>query len=200
MRNIQRIILEFVWGGDETTNVRHRMAEKVLYQKKTDGGLGLISLQAQTEAFVAKMVRWAYTPGVRDVSRSGKTGTYARLHEAGIEEIGDITADGRTTLPLHRAANPSLPLTPLISRAYDRLSDSTPKHTASFQADSRYLASPLLAPIWCIQIKDNAPSTDAQVSFKDAAMAYRIDQGKLPAKIEDLPREADWSKVPVAMY
>ncbi|KAL3690477.1 hypothetical protein R1sor_016786 [Riccia sorocarpa] len=63
IRNLEMMVLKYVWGGDETTNKRHKVAEEILHQRKSDGGMELMSLQAQTQAFAAKTVPWAYTPG-----------------------------------------------------------------------------------------------------------------------------------------
>ncbi|KAL3702536.1 hypothetical protein R1sor_020558 [Riccia sorocarpa] len=62
-KSIENIILQYVWGGDEDTRTRHRVDKKVLHQRKRDGGLGLMSWQAQAQAFAAKYIRWAYVPG-----------------------------------------------------------------------------------------------------------------------------------------
>ncbi|KAL3685602.1 hypothetical protein R1sor_003624 [Riccia sorocarpa] len=63
IRALEGLILRFIWGGDEHSKSRHRVAETILHQPKREGGLGLISLQAQVQAFSAKTIRWAYVPG-----------------------------------------------------------------------------------------------------------------------------------------
>ncbi|KAL3687123.1 hypothetical protein R1sor_013432 [Riccia sorocarpa] len=65
IRQIETTILKYVWGGKDTTNRRHRVTETILHQRKKDGGLGLMSIhiQAQAQAFIAKMIRWSFTPG-----------------------------------------------------------------------------------------------------------------------------------------
>ncbi|KAL3689068.1 hypothetical protein R1sor_015377 [Riccia sorocarpa] len=63
MRNIEALILRYIWGGNEVSKARHRVAEKILHLRRKDGGLGLMSLQAQAQAFTAKLIRWAYIPG-----------------------------------------------------------------------------------------------------------------------------------------
>ncbi|KAL3682785.1 hypothetical protein R1sor_000807 [Riccia sorocarpa] len=54
LRKIEGLILRYVWGGNEAKKSRHRVTEKILHQGKIDGGLGLMSLQAQVQAFTAK--------------------------------------------------------------------------------------------------------------------------------------------------
>ncbi|KAL3689494.1 hypothetical protein R1sor_015803 [Riccia sorocarpa] len=63
IRALEGLIRRFIRGGDENSKSRHHVAETILHQPKRDGGLGLISLQAQVQAFSAKTIRWAYVPG-----------------------------------------------------------------------------------------------------------------------------------------
>ncbi|KAL3675310.1 hypothetical protein R1sor_025258 [Riccia sorocarpa] len=63
LRTLETLILRYVWGGTDYVKKRHRVSEKLLHQRKEDGGLGLMSLQAQIQAFTAKTIRWAYSPG-----------------------------------------------------------------------------------------------------------------------------------------
>ncbi|KAL3697663.1 hypothetical protein R1sor_011739 [Riccia sorocarpa] len=238
IRSIETIILRFVWGGNESTKRRHRVAESILHQKKKDGGLGLMSLQAHAQAFTAKLVRWAYIPGthplkewlqanfnsianlrwgsshftwistpskgvwpalsplllhicrmwqntvkflaplqhlplepwkrlslwgpkttgVRNQARQAKTGPTQRLKQAGVEEIGQITADGRSALPLQQVALTTLQLNPHTHRAYARIIDSTPMHAASYRCNSQFAVTRMDDPRWCVWLTDNAPA------------------------------------------
>ncbi|KAL3676999.1 hypothetical protein R1sor_026947 [Riccia sorocarpa] len=230
IRSIEALILRYIWGGNEDTKLRHRVAEVILYQKKSEGGLGLMSLQAQLLAFTAKTVRWAYTPGthplktwllakfdsiaklrlslwgpktpgVRNVTRTAKTGPNARLKVAGVEEIGHITHDGITDTPLQAAAYPNLPLTQPNCRAYNRLVQTTPAFTAQYRSNSQYVITNDTMSTWCFRLKDDAPADDTQVTAAHAASAFKINGATLvPASIRDLPTEASWIRAPVASF
>ncbi|KAL3675471.1 hypothetical protein R1sor_025419 [Riccia sorocarpa] len=276
------MILSFVWGGDETTTKRHRVAEKLLHQREKDGGLRLISLQAQTHAFLTKLVRsrmngsyipdehplkawmiaqfqsiaslrwgsshftwvtspskgswpplspillhickfWQSTakllgplhelplhpwkrlsiwgpklPGVRNITRSAKGGSFARLKDAGVEELGDLTADGTTTLPLHITAAQLSPTPPVLLRAFDRIIQSTPKHSAAYRCSSRFALSNA-DPITCIKLKDDAPLEDNQLNATHAAVAFSVQGTQLiPTHSREMPRHSEWVRVPVA--
>ncbi|KAL3689674.1 hypothetical protein R1sor_015983 [Riccia sorocarpa] len=281
LRALETLILRYVWGGDESTKAGHKVAEKVLHQPKNEGGLGLMFMQAQTQAFVAKTIQWALTPGthplkawlrakfsaiaelrwgstlhtwitspskgawpvlsllirhicniwqgtakllgpleqlplqqwrrlavwgpktpgVRNTTRSASTGTNATLKRAGIEVLGDITVDGSTTIPLHSALNNALPLTTIVTRAYDRIIDSTPKHNASYRCPSQFAITPVGLPLWCIWLKDEAPSSDSEIKLSHARAGFRLSQDNLlPTNLRDLPPTAEWTRAPVATY
>ncbi|KAL3692894.1 hypothetical protein R1sor_006545 [Riccia sorocarpa] len=278
LRSIEKMVLKFIWGGTEDTNTRHRVAEAILHQKKSDGGLGLISLQAQTIAFAAKIVRWAYvpgthplktwlqtqfqaiaskrwdsshltwvatpsrevwptifplllhicslwqsaakllaplqhlpltpwktlsiwgpkTPGVRNVTRSATGRVFARLKGAGIENLGVITHDGTTSIPLHLAATTEIALVQTNLKAYERILDSTPKHTASLSRPSQFAISLLPDPLYCIKLKHEAPQEDSSINTSHAGAAFQVRGTELiTAHTRDLPPTAKWSRAPV---
>ncbi|KAL3681179.1 hypothetical protein R1sor_024135 [Riccia sorocarpa] len=279
LRKIENLVLRFIWGGTEAAKTRHRVAEKVLHQSKKDGGLGLLSLQAQAQAFVAKTIRWAYslgthplknwlihkfdaiadlrwatshhtwitspsrgvwpplsplmrhicqtwqatstllrpldqlplrpwrllsvwgpkTKGVRDNTRSAKIGPFARLKAAGIQDLGDLTADGKVVTPIQEMSNPAALLIPTNLKALERIIDTTPIHSAGYRDASLYMASLNTTPIWCIRLADNAPTEDSQLNHTHAKAAYWILEGKLiPDNRQNLPTDAVWTRVPVA--
>ncbi|KAL3680946.1 hypothetical protein R1sor_023902 [Riccia sorocarpa] len=80
-------------------------------------------------------------------------GPNARLKNAGIEDIGDISQDGRTILPLHLAVAPYIQISAIDNRAYDRITLSTPIHTASYRCSSKFLVSPPTNPTTAMRKK-----------------------------------------------
>ncbi|KAL3682636.1 hypothetical protein R1sor_000658 [Riccia sorocarpa] len=210
-RKIEALITRYVWGGNEDTKKRHRVAEKILHQRKSDGGLGLMSLQAQTMKLLSplsqlpllpwlKISVWGpKTAGVRDTTRSARTGSFARLKQAGIEDIGDITVDGISCLLIQAAVNTSLSITTAIQTAYEKVTDSTPKHRASFRCSSLFAITPPTAPQWCIRLKDEAPTEDSLISAAYASAAFKVIGNTLsPANIRDVPATAEWIRAPIA--
>ncbi|KAL3679780.1 hypothetical protein R1sor_022736 [Riccia sorocarpa] len=223
IRSIERAILTYVWGGNENTRVRHRIAEKILHQRKADGGLGLMSLQAQTQACVAKQVRWAFSPGSHPLKAwllhkfnsialqrwgasehtwilspakgswspmSALSGSFARLKSAGIQELGDITTDGKAALPLTIAPPPGSPQPLLLSKAYERIVDSTPRHSSSFRCPSKFAATPANNPTWV-----RTPPTRLLLSWEDkasiiASLQWKDQSGFLSAPNANIRRIA----------
>ncbi|KAL3699016.1 hypothetical protein R1sor_017038 [Riccia sorocarpa] len=90
LRKLETLILWFVLGGNESTKTWHRVVETILHQKRQNGGIGLLSLQAQVQAFAAKTIR---------------------LKAAGLEDIGCITTDGNTSRDIHEATTAPINLT-----------------------------------------------------------------------------------------
>ncbi|KAL3682200.1 hypothetical protein R1sor_000222 [Riccia sorocarpa] len=114
------------------------------------------------------------TPGVRNVTRSAATGSFARLREAGITVIGDITMDGTTSKHIQEIA-PQLSSSTLICRAYDRILDSSPKHAAGFRTASKFAVSKghSSEPTWALKLKDDAPTDDRILNTSHATTGYQ---------------------------
>ncbi|KAL3682578.1 hypothetical protein R1sor_000600 [Riccia sorocarpa] len=219
LRKIEALVLRFIWGGTVTTKTGHRVAERILHQRKSEGGLGLISLQAQAYAFVAKTIR-AYTPGTHPLKdwmlanfeaiaklrwntshyTSAAGGSFARLQTAGIHEIGDISADGSTAKHIQLAIDPALRLTPAINKAFDKIIETTPKHTASYRCASLFMTAPAGNPLWCIRLNEDAPREDASITITHAKAAFQVaeDSKLLPIRYTDLPPLLTWARAPVA--
>ncbi|KAL3692352.1 hypothetical protein R1sor_006003 [Riccia sorocarpa] len=121
--------------------------------------------------------------------------------QAGIQVLGDLTNNGTICLPLRQAASFPTSITPALTKAYDRLLDSTPKHTATFSNPSLFSVTPTDLPRWCCRLKDDAPDEDAMINRSHASAAFEVKHGKLvPAKIHDLPEGAVWHRAPVATF
>ncbi|KAL3702291.1 hypothetical protein R1sor_020313 [Riccia sorocarpa] len=281
IRHIERLVLIYVWGGNEDSKRRHRVAENILHQKKTHGGLGLMSLHAQMQAFAVKTIRWALTPGthplkawllasfdsisatrwgsthltwlsspskgkwpplspillhicqlwqtsakllqplqqlplqlwtrlsiwgpkvtgVWNISRSAITGSNARLKNAGICVIADITSDGRSIIPLQQAAGHELQITDNISRAYLKITATTPHHAVAFRSASGFATSPSTDPMWVIKLKDETPNDDSQIGRSHATAAFIVSQdGLQQTDLSNVPIEASWNRAPVATF
>ncbi|KAL3676620.1 hypothetical protein R1sor_026568 [Riccia sorocarpa] len=282
LRNLEKLILSYVWGGNETTHKCHRVAENLLHQRKQDGGLGLISLQAQMQSFLAKLLRWAYVPGahplkawliaqfnavallrwgathytwvtspskgswptlspimlhvckmwqstakllaplhdlpllawkklslwgpkvqgVRNISRSATRGPLARLNEAGVDELGHITLDGSTGLSIQEVLASQTPTHPGTVRAFERVIQTTPKHTATYRCPSRFAVSSGITQVFCIQLTEDAPAEDTQLLTAHALAAFRIQDTRLIPNtlriLQDLPPDTQWTRIPVA--
>ncbi|KAL3676801.1 hypothetical protein R1sor_026749 [Riccia sorocarpa] len=268
-------------GGTANNSSRHRVAEVILHQKKQDGGLGLLSIQAQAQAFVAKLIRWTFTPGqhplkawvqaafesvanlrwgashltwmstpskgswppmsplmlhickvwqatakflgpmdqlpllswkkleiwgpktagVRNMTRSATRGFNARLKLAGIQELGDLTDDGSTYKDILRAATPNSALPPAACRAYNKVVESTPKHSATYRRPFHYVTTLDRPPTWCFKLKDEAPTDITMINTSHAKAAYLIQLDALiPAPISMLPEEVMWTPAQVASF
>ncbi|KAL3693174.1 hypothetical protein R1sor_006825 [Riccia sorocarpa] len=139
--------------------------------------------------------------GVRNISRSATTGSNARLKSAGICVIADITSDGRSTIPLQQAACPELQLTDNISRAYLKITATTPHHAAAYRSASGFATSPSTDPMWVIKLKDETPNDDSQIGHSHATAAFIVSQvGLQPTDLSNVPTEASWNRAPVATF
>ncbi|KAL3682626.1 hypothetical protein R1sor_000648 [Riccia sorocarpa] len=90
--------------------------------------------------------------GVRSITRSAKAGPFAALKAAGIEDIGHVTLDGQSTIPLRQPAPPQAPFLPPTTRAYDRVRETTPTYSATHQNASQYAVTPPHTPMWGIKL------------------------------------------------
>ncbi|KAL3689583.1 hypothetical protein R1sor_015892 [Riccia sorocarpa] len=55
--------------------------------------------------------------------RSARGGSFATLKSCGIEELGDVTLDGRTIIPLQQIPIPAVHITTAMSNAFERIAD-----------------------------------------------------------------------------
>ncbi|KAL3692130.1 hypothetical protein R1sor_005781 [Riccia sorocarpa] len=113
----------------------------------------------------------------------------------------ETPSDGSITIPPHSALNNAFPLTAIVTRAYDRIIDSTPKHNTSYRCPSQFAITPVGLPLWCIWLKDEAPSSDSEIKLSHARAGFRLSQDNLmPTNLRDLPPTAEWTRAPVATY
>jgi hypothetical protein len=57
LKALQKKVNSFVWAG-QRQSARHRVDEQTICMPKKDGGLGIISIMAQTSALAGKMFTW----------------------------------------------------------------------------------------------------------------------------------------------
>ncbi|KAL3694868.1 hypothetical protein R1sor_008519 [Riccia sorocarpa] len=140
--------------------------------------------------------------GVHNIARLAASGSFARLKAAGIEDLGDITADGRAATPLLLAAQLIPSINSLLNKAYDRIVDSTPRHTASYRSSSHIAVYPTENPRWGIRLCEGAPDEDIRINSSHAAAVYKIDNDRIfcSVNIRDLPTISSWHRAPVASF
>ncbi|KAL3701105.1 hypothetical protein R1sor_019127 [Riccia sorocarpa] len=66
---IEKKVVNFVWSG-ASLDTRHRAATKIIIQKQSEGGLGLLSLTKQYTTFAARTIRWAFQPGEHPMQKT----------------------------------------------------------------------------------------------------------------------------------
>ena len=57
LHKLQTIITRFVWGGQDQ-RVQHRVSLEMITKPKEEGGLGLIAIDAQTQALSGRVIIW----------------------------------------------------------------------------------------------------------------------------------------------
>ncbi|KAL3689717.1 hypothetical protein R1sor_016026 [Riccia sorocarpa] len=138
------------------------------------------------------------TPGIRGLTRSASKGQNARLKDAGVVEIGDITDNGTIFRQIEDAVS-GVPPSNATRRAYDRLLSSTPRHTAGYRSHSLYATPHAANPTICIRLADEAPLDDTILNSTHARLAFQISEGTLlPSNLRDIPTETNWVRVPIA--
>ncbi|KAL3687209.1 hypothetical protein R1sor_013518 [Riccia sorocarpa] len=60
LKIIDKKVIQFVWGGGNTTT-RHRIAQNVLHLPKSKGRMGLLAENQQASAFALTAITWALT-------------------------------------------------------------------------------------------------------------------------------------------
>ncbi|KAL3686499.1 hypothetical protein R1sor_009073 [Riccia sorocarpa] len=139
------------------------------------------------------------TPGIRGLTRSASKGQNARLKDARVGEIGDITDSGTIFRPIEDAVSGVPSPSNATRRAYDRLLSSTPRHTAGYRSHSLYATPHAANPTICIRLADEAPLDDTILNSTHARLAFQISEGTLlPSNLRDIPTETNWVRVPIA--
>ncbi|KAL3694736.1 hypothetical protein R1sor_008387 [Riccia sorocarpa] len=69
IEKIEKSVVNFVWSGNEV-DTRHRASKQIIEQKKSKGGLGLVSMSKQYMVFASRTIRWAFQPGFHPMKKT----------------------------------------------------------------------------------------------------------------------------------
>lgn len=80
LEQLEKMIADFLWAGNMEA-ARHRVKWNTIIFPRSQGGLGIVSVQEQVWALVGKIILWVISPRDHPLQKKiGATRTYQQKH------------------------------------------------------------------------------------------------------------------------